>query len=178
MLDSGFWRALLNDPHYFIPAGVIVAALIYMAGRFVVVEKTQPSLVTETPSLMKQPDSVPPPDNRKGNFNEGQKGGTTHQTYIENLNVNADLLLTEAGKAHVLSEVQRIAGPASKKPCINVGFVQGTKHAKLFQQLMELLTANGYTYRTQAFMYHRTGPPIEWDINDPDCLSFIVGTFS
>lgn len=43
MVDNvGFWRAILNDPNYWIPATVILFSLAYMVGRFIYIEKQSP----------------------------------------------------------------------------------------------------------------------------------------
>jgi hypothetical protein len=79
MVDNpGFWRAILNDPHYWVPAIGVAICVLYMIGRFVYSEthhKPEVQLSTKPPELMT--------DNRKGNFSENQRGGKVEQHYHE-----------------------------------------------------------------------------------------------
>lgn len=42
MFDGTFWRGIIHDPHYLVPATGIVICIIYMLARFIYVEKTSP----------------------------------------------------------------------------------------------------------------------------------------
>lgn len=122
MLDGGFWKALVNDPHYAIPLGIMVIVLVccgaWMAGRFYIVnqknnsqpqENSEASMLplvspeTTTLDTVKKPvvkkevvkkKEQPAQDQRRGNFSDDQKGGTVNQTYVEKLQFNIENLPT------------------------------------------------------------------------------------